>query len=120
MLCCDLCCVLHAAAAQPGKDSSYFLANDPKLLEIMEQQGLQFAVHIIPAAKDGRLGYAHSMGDFLGRMMVKSGNVNEACGESTPSHPPRTAAAARAGVRLCSPTWLLLLMHVHGGVLSNM
>jgi hypothetical protein len=65
--------------AKTGKDS-FFLANDPKLLEIMQQQGLHFAVSIVPAVKDGRLGYSHAMGDFLERMMVRSGNVNEACG----------------------------------------
>jgi hypothetical protein len=38
---------LQCAAAQTGKDS-FFLANDPKLLDIMERQGLQFALHTIP------------------------------------------------------------------------
>ena len=56
------------------------MANDPKLLEIMEQQGLHYALHTIPAVKEARLGYSHALGDFLERMLVKSGSVNEACG----------------------------------------
>ncbi len=88
-ICAVLCCAvlrsavfLQCIAAQSGNKDSFFLANDPKLLDIMDRQGLQFALHTIPAVKDHRLGYTHSMGDFLQRMMVKSGNVNEACGTS--------------------------------------
>lgn len=107
MLCCSvcdaLCCaslcysvfILCCAEAATGKDA-YFLANDPKLLEIMQRQGLHFAVHTIPAVKDGRLGYARSMGDFLDRMMVKSGNVNEACGELPLAVSPNSCRCRKA------------------------
>jgi hypothetical protein len=94
VLCCAVLCfavLLHCTAAQSGKKDSFFLANDPKLLDIMDRQGLQFALHSIPAVKDHRLGYTHSMGDFLERMMVKSGNVNEACGASPTATPAFTA-----------------------------
>lgn len=91
VLCCAALCLCTCAAAQTGKHS-FFLANDPRLLAIMEHQGLQFALHTIPAVKEHRLGYTHSMGDFLDRMMVKSGNVNEACGTS-----PIASTALTAG-----------------------
>jgi hypothetical protein len=102
---------LQCAAAQTGKDS-FFLANDPKLLDILERQGLQFALHTIPAVKDYRLGYTHSMGDFLDRMMVKSGNVNEACGTSPIA---TTLQQGSATVDFCSCMILLTLNFAAAG-----
>jgi len=87
----------------------------------MERQGLHFAVHIIPAVKDGRLGYAHAMEDFVERMMVKSGTVNEVCGELPPI-PPAVQVALRTArssykfsssvskARLCSAHIFLKLL----------
>jgi hypothetical protein len=69
------------AGAAEGQKNSFFLANDSGLLDIMNQQGLQWATHLVPAVKDDRLGIDRTLLQFAERSLVRGGSVLDLCGE---------------------------------------
>lgn len=68
--------------AKTGKDS-FFLATDANLLQIMRDQGLDWAVSYMSALKpeNGRLGIDHLLYSLAERNIVTTGNIKDVLGE---------------------------------------
>lgn len=83
-----LCCVyLTAAVVVEGApkvkkaNGNFFLATHPKLIEIMDSQGLSWATSYLRAVKGERVGLELMLGELMARGVVKSGNIKDYVGE---------------------------------------
>jgi hypothetical protein len=78
----------HAAAAaaagnarKKGVTTSYLMASDARLLEIMKQQGLQCFVNIMALQRGPKLGMQGMLYKLMEQLVTKSGSIKECCGE---------------------------------------
>lgn len=75
-------CMSVAAAAKAGQGSqdSFFLATDPRLLQIMLDLRMAWAVSMVPMVKDERLGMGPGLHKLVIRGLVKAANIKDTVG----------------------------------------
>lgn len=75
-------CMSVATAAKAGQEvpDSYFLATDPRLLQIMLDLRMSWAVNMVPMVKDERLGMGPGLHKLVIRGLVKAANIKDTVG----------------------------------------
>jgi hypothetical protein len=79
--CCTCCTAEGNVSNKDGKQHSYFLATDPKLLEIMDQQGLSCATRMVEMSKEDKPGMDSQLLRLVNRGVVKEGSIKGFVGE---------------------------------------